>query len=51
LIVSIVAQAIFLQQELSSCWNGRLFGHNRHGPKSRGSCCAPFRGWGCWVPI
>jgi len=22
------------KQELSSCWDGRLFGHNRHGPKS-----------------
>jgi len=20
------------------------FGHNRHGPKSGGGCCAPFRG-------
>jgi len=29
--------------ELSSCWNGRLFGHNGHGPKS-GGWCAPFRG-------
>ena len=32
------------KQELSSCWDGRPFGHNRHGPKSEGSCCAPFRG-------
>jgi len=31
------------QQELSSSWDGRPFGHNRHGPKS-GGCCAPFRG-------
>ena len=31
------------EQELSSCWDGRPFGHNRHGPKS-GGCCAPFRG-------
>jgi len=30
-------------QELSSCWDGRRFGNNRHGPKS-GGCCAPFRG-------
>jgi len=30
-------------QELSSCWDGRPFGHNRHGPKG-GGCCAPFRG-------
>jgi len=29
-------------QELSSCWDGRPFGHNRHRPKS-GGCCAPFR--------
>ena len=28
-------------QEFSSCRDGRLFGHNRHGPKS-GGCCAPF---------
>jgi len=37
------------QQERSSCWDGRPFGHNRHGPKS-GGCCAPFRG-GSWIPI
>jgi len=35
-------------QELSSFWDGRPFGHNRHGPNS-GGCCAPF--WGSWVPI
>jgi len=29
------------QQVLSSGWDGRQFGHNRHGPKS-GGCCAPF---------
>jgi len=23
-----------IRQELSSCWDGRPFGHNRHGPKS-----------------
>jgi len=22
-------------QELSSCWDGRRFGHNSHGPESR----------------
>jgi len=34
-----------LIQELSSCWYGRLFGHNRHGPKSGGGgCCSPFPG-------
>jgi len=25
---------IQVKQELSSCWDGRPFGHNRHGPKS-----------------
>ena len=24
------------EQDLSSCWNGQPFGHNRHGPKSGG---------------
>jgi len=24
---------LVLIQELSSCWDGRPFGHNRHGPK------------------
>jgi len=33
------------KQELSSCWDGRSFGHNRHGPKSwGGGCCDLFRG-------
>jgi len=32
------------QQELSSCWDGRPFGHNRHEPKSGGLLCAfPWR--------
>jgi len=31
------------KQELSSCWDGRPFGHNRRGQKI-GGCCAPFRG-------
>ena len=31
-------------QELSSCWDGRPFGHNRHGPKVGRGCC------GGWVP-
>jgi len=31
------------RQKLSSCWDGPPFGHNRHGPTSRG-CCAPFGG-------
>jgi len=30
-----------LEQEISSSWDGRPFGHNRHRPKSRG-CSAPF---------
>ena len=34
-------------QELSSCWDGRPFGHNRRGPKS-GGCCALF--WGAGSP-
>jgi len=25
------------KQELSSCWDGRPFSHNRHGPKSGGA--------------
>jgi len=29
------------EQELGGCWDGRPFGHNRHGPK-RWGCCAPF---------
>ena len=32
------------EQELSSCWDGRSFGHNSHGPKSGGLLC-PFL-WG-----
>jgi len=31
------------QQELTSCWDGRPFTHNRHAPKI-GDCFAPFRG-------
>jgi len=27
------------RQELSSCWDGRPFGHNRHGPKAGRGCC------------
>jgi len=27
------------RQELSSCWDGRPFGHNKHGPKT-GGCCS-----------
>ena len=33
-----------VKQELSSCWDGRPFGHNRHGPKVGRGCC------GGWVP-
>ena len=36
------------QQVLSSSWDGRPFGHNRHGPKTEG--CALWRR-GSWVPI
>jgi len=32
-----------VMQELSSCWDGRPFGHNRRGPKS-GGYCAHFPG-------
>jgi len=28
-----------LRQELSSRWDGRPFGHNRHGPKVGRGCC------------
>jgi len=31
----------YITQELSSSWDGRPFGHNRHGPKL-GAC--PFLG-------
>jgi len=34
-----------VQQELSRCWDGRPFGHSRHGPKVGKGCC------GGWVPI
>jgi len=27
------------KQQLSSCWDGRPFGHNRHGPKVGRGCC------------
>ena len=27
------------EQELSSCWDGLPFGHNRHGPKVGRGCC------------
>ena len=43
------------QQVLSSCWDGRPFGHNKHGPKSGGCSAPPFLGEGGegvkWVPI
>jgi len=38
------------KQKLSSNWDGRPFGHSRHGPKS-GGCCAPFGEGESWVPI
>jgi len=31
-------------QEISSCWDGRPFGHNIYGPKSGGGLLCPFRG-------
>jgi len=36
-----------IEQELSSFWDGRPFGHNRYGPKS-GGCCPPPLFWGAW---
>jgi len=38
-----------MQQELSSWWDRRPFGHNRHGQKV-GGCCTPYFG-GSWVPV
>ena len=38
----------YTKQVLSSSWDGRPFGHNRHGPKIVGR--VPFGG-GSWVPI
>ena len=36
--------------ELSSCWDGRPFGHNRHGPKSGGLLCPfPWGELGCYL--
>jgi len=35
------------RQAISSCWDARPFGHNTHGSKSKGGCCAPFRGECC----
>jgi len=39
-------------QELNSCWDGRPFGHNRHGPKSGRLLCPLifWRGRGAWHP-
>jgi len=31
-----------LLQELSSCWDRRPFGHNKHGPKNWGGLCPLF---------
>jgi len=33
-----VAQDVRREQDLSSSWNGRPFGHNRRGPKIGGGC-------------
>ena len=35
-----------VQQVLSSSWDGRPFGHNRHGPKRGGGSCVPIGGVG-----
>jgi len=35
---------LIIQQVLSSSWNGRPFGHKRHGLKSRGMLCLFFGG-------
>jgi len=37
-------------QELSSCRDGRPFGHNRYGPKSGGLLCPFFREGGARSP-
>jgi len=34
----------YVEQELSSCWDGRPFGHNRAWAESGEGCC------GGWVP-
>jgi len=38
-----LSHAHIVLQVLSSSWDGRQFGHNRHGPKGRG-CRASFLG-------
>jgi len=35
-------------QELSSCWDGRPFGHNRNGPKIGRGCAPVFLQGGSW---
>jgi len=37
-------------QLLSSSWDWRPFGYNRHGPKRGGRLLCPFRRGGSWVP-
>jgi len=39
-----------VQQELSSCWDGRPFGHNKHGPKSIRAAAAPLSVEGAGSP-
>jgi len=39
-----IRKGIELKQELSSCWDGRPFGHNRHGPKIWRGTVSPFFG-------
>jgi len=40
LVITQITLAVYTH-ELSSCWDGGPFGHNTHGPKSRGVLC-PF---------
>ena len=49
---TIIFRAVYqLWKEISSCWDGRPFGHNSRGPKS-GRCRPPFGGGGLsQVPI
>ena len=44
----VVVVVAVLLQEHSSCWDGRPFGHNGHGPKSGGGLLFAFP-WGSWV--
>jgi len=35
-------------QQFSGCWDGRLFGHDRHRPKSGKGCCGAYQ---CGLPL